>query len=84
MTRTDFFGISDLLKIIGFDFFGDIIADTDLKCYFISSHNFNKIPLFEKQMIKNYAMAREAIKLLSYEYSQKYKIDLDEYNNYYS
>ena len=55
LKRSDFFGESEILKIIGFDFFGDIIADTDLNCQFISKDNFNKIPLFEKQMIKNYA-----------------------------
>lgn len=42
------FGESDLLKIVGFDYFGDIIADSDeVQCLYISQQNFQKIPLFE-------------------------------------
>lgn len=84
LKRSDFFGESDILKIIGFDFFGDIITETPIVCYFISKDNFNKIPLYEQNMIKKYAESREVIKLLSYEYSQRYKIDIEEYNDYYS
>ncbi len=47
LKRSEFFGESDILKIIGFDFFGDVVAETDVKCYFISRDHFNKIPLFE-------------------------------------
>jgi hypothetical protein len=36
LSRSDFFGESDMLKTVGFDFFGDIIAESQVKCYFIS------------------------------------------------
>lgn len=42
------FGESDLLKMVGFDFFGDIIADSEeVQCLYISQQNFLKIPRFE-------------------------------------
>lgn len=42
------FGESDLLQLVGFDYFGDIVAESDVvECIYISSKNFGKIPLFE-------------------------------------
>jgi hypothetical protein len=36
------------LKVVGYEFFGDIIADSEeVECLFISLNDFYKIPLFE-------------------------------------
>lgn len=49
----DYFGESEMIRVIGFDFFGDIYADSDeVECFFISRENFSKIALFEIEKIK--------------------------------
>ena len=49
----DYFGESEMLRVIGFDFFGDIYADSDdVECFFISRENFKKIAIFEMMKIK--------------------------------
>ena len=41
LKKGDYFGESEIIRVIGFDFFGDIIADSDeVECMFISKYNF--------------------------------------------
>lgn len=76
----DCFGESDLLKIVGFDFFGDIIADSaEVQCLYISTQNFGKIPLFEQNNIRDYARQRRAISYLAYQYCEKYQLEYADY-----
>ena len=76
------FGESDLLKVVGFDYFGDIVAESDeVECLYISQQNFLKIPLFEQNNIRDYAKDRKAIRFLTYEYCKKYNIEFQEYSN---
>lgn len=81
----DFFGESEILKVVGFDFFGDIYAESDfVDCIFISLNDFHKIPLYEQTTVKEVAEKRQSIQFLGYQYSQKYRIDPQEYASYYS
>ena len=80
----DYFGESDILKSIGFEFFGDIYVESDdFECLFIAKDDFMKLPLFELMGIRDHATSRDVIKMLGYEYSTKYKIDSAEYDSYY-
>ena len=84
LKQGDFFGESDLLKNIGYTFYGDIVASSDdLECWFIPKKNFSKIPLYEQIHMKENAKCRRDILMLSFEYSRKYKIDIKEYASYY-
>lgn len=48
LKQGDYFGESDLLKSIGYQFFGEIVAASDdLECWFIPFKEFSRIPLFE-------------------------------------
>jgi len=63
----EFFGESEILKVIGYDYFGDIIAESEeVECMFISQDDLLKIPLYELVEIKNFAEKRQSLKLLSY------------------
>ena len=56
--------------MIGFEYFGDIIAKSEnVECMFISFLDFQKIPLFEQESIRDFANQRSAIKFLGYQYS---------------
>ena len=71
--------------MIGFEYFGDIIAKSEnVECMFISFLDFQKIPLFEQESIRDFANQRSAIKFLGYQYSSKYGIDPSEYQGYYT
>ena len=51
----EMFGESDILKIVGYDFFGDIIADSDeVECMYISTAHVKMIPQFELNHLKNF------------------------------
>ena len=53
LKKGDYFGESEIIRVIGFDFFGDIIAESDkVETLFISKSNFQKIALFEQMNIK--------------------------------
>lgn len=53
LKKGDYFGESEIIRVIGFDFFGDIIAESDkVETLFISKANFQKIALFEQMNIK--------------------------------
>ena len=82
----DFFGESDILKCIGYEYFGDVIVETkECECLFVTQEDFMKLPIFERMSIKEYSRKREALRLLAYEYSERYKeVDLAEYDHYYS
>jgi len=55
----EFFGESEILKVIGYDYFGDIIAESEeVECMFISQDDLLKIPLYELVEIKNFAEKR--------------------------
>ena len=59
----EIFGEADLLKIVGYEFFGDIIADSDdVECMFISTRDFREIPDFEKHTMKEFANQRLSIR----------------------
>lgn len=62
LNASEFFGESEIFKSVGFEFFGDIFADTDVEFMFIPQETFKKIPLFEQLVIKEYAERREVIK----------------------
>jgi hypothetical protein len=63
----EFFGESEILKVIGYDYFGDIIAESEeVECMFVSQDDLLKIPLYELVEIKNFAEKRQSLKLLSY------------------
>lgn len=48
LRRWDFFGECELLKVIGYTYFGEIIATSDeVRVLFISQANFKKIPVYE-------------------------------------
>ena len=48
LKQGDYFGESDLLKAVGYSFFGNIIADSDdLECWFIKMKDLSRIPAFE-------------------------------------
>ena len=48
LRRWDFFGESELLKVVGYSYFGDIVAVSDeVRILFISNANFKKIPVYE-------------------------------------
>jgi hypothetical protein len=80
----DYFGESDCLKVLGYTFYGEIVADSDdVECWFIPAGDFWKIPLFEQLTMKEVASSRRDILMLSFEYSRKYKIDIQEYSSYY-
>lgn len=67
MQGGEFFGESEILKVIGYDYFGDIIAESEeVECMFISQDDLLKIPLYELVEIKNFAEKRQSLKLLSY------------------
>ena len=73
LKQGDFFGESDLLKCIGYTFFGEIVADSDdVECWFIAADEFWKIPLFEQVHMKEKALGRRDILMLSFEYARKY------------
>ena len=59
MQGGEFFGESEILKVIGYDYFGDIIAESEeVECMFISQDDLLKIPLYELVEIKNFAEKR--------------------------
>jgi hypothetical protein len=63
----EFFGESEILKVIGYDYFGDIIAESEeVECMFVSQDDLLKIPFYELVEIKNFAEKRQSLKLLSY------------------
>lgn len=67
MQGGEFFGESEILKVIGYDYFGDIIAESEeVECMFISQDDLLKIPFYELVEIKNFAEKRQSLKLLSY------------------
>ena len=67
MQGGEFFGESEILKVIGYDYFGDIIAESEeVECMFVSQDDLLKIPLYELVEIKNFAEKRQSLKLLSY------------------
>ena len=48
LMQGDYFGESDPLKVVGYTFFGEIVADSDdLECWFIRKDQWRRIPLFE-------------------------------------
>lgn len=60
MRRWDFFGECELLKCIGYTYFGDVIAvsEKEVRTLFISKANFKKIPVYEQLVMKQYCQAR--------------------------
>ena len=59
MQGGEFFGESEILKVIGYDYFVDIIAESEeVECMFISQDDLLKIPLYELVEIKNFAEKR--------------------------
>lgn len=85
LKQGDFFGESDLLKCIGYQFFGEIAADSDdVECWYIPSDQFWKIPLFEQVHMKELSLKRRDILMLSFEYARRYKVDMKEYASYYA
>ena len=67
MQGGEFFGESEILKVIGYDYFGDIIAESEeVECMFVSQDDLLKIPFYELVEIKNFAEKRQSLKLLSY------------------
>lgn len=84
LKKGDYFGESEIIRVIGFDFFGDVVAESEtVECLFISKQNFQKIALFEQMNIKQHALKREVIHMLAYEYSRRYQIDLSEFDSFY-
>jgi hypothetical protein len=84
LRRWDFFGECDLLKVIGYTYFGDIVAVSDeVRTLFISNAKFKKIPVYEQLVMKQYCQARQDIAQLSYMFSTRFNIDIKEYSNYY-
>lgn len=61
LNHGDFFGDADLLHVVGYSFFGDIIATTDVELMYIPAAKFNKIPLFEQMEMKELAKKRQDI-----------------------
>ena len=81
----EIFGEADLLKIVGYEFFGDIIADCDdCQVMFISTRHFHEIPEFEKITMKEFAVERLSIRQLAYRYSERYKKPYSDFIHYYS
>ena len=59
LKQGDYFGESDILKVVGYNFFGEIVADSDdLECWFIPLKDMPRIPLFEQLQLKYEAQAR--------------------------
>lgn len=84
LTRWDFFGECDLLKVVGYTYFGDIVVTSDkVQVLFISTSAFKKIPVYEQFVMKQYCQARQDIAMLAYLYSTRYKIDIKEYTSFY-
>ena len=55
LRRWDFFGEIDMLKVVGYQYFGDIVVATDeVTCFYISAENFKKIPVYEQMQMKMY------------------------------
>lgn len=81
----EIFGEADQLKIVGYEFFGDIIAESDeCQCMFISTRHLREIPEFEKLTMKEFAEARLSIRQLAYRYSERYKKPYADFVHYYS
>jgi hypothetical protein len=73
-----------MLKTVDFCFFGDIIADSpEVRFMFMTAKEFMKIPKYERIIIKKYAEKRSEINMLGMQYSRKYGIDMQEYQNFY-
>jgi hypothetical protein len=55
LKRWDFFGECDLLKVVGYTYFGEIVAASpEVRVLFISNANFKKIPVYEQFVMKQY------------------------------
>ena len=84
LNQGDFFGESDLLKCVGYSFFGEIVADSDdVECWFIPQEKFAKIPLFEQMHMKTLAESRRDVVMLGFDYAKRYNIDMAEYQSYF-
>ena len=84
LRRWDFFGECDLLKVIGYTYFGDIVAISDeVRTLFISNANFKKIPVYEQLVMKQYCQARQDIAQLSYMFATRFNIDIREFSSFY-
>ena len=84
LRQGDFFGESDILKTVGYTFFGEIVADSDdFEVNFISADQFWKIPLFEQVFMKQHSKARKDIIMLTFNYVKRYSLDVKEYGSYF-
>ena len=53
LTNGDYFGETEILKCIGYEFFGDVYVESpEFECLYISTDDFLKLPLFELAQIR--------------------------------
>ena len=84
LKQGDFFGESDLLHTVGYTFFGDIIAESEVvEVLFIPSEKFSKIPLYEQVEMRRICQARKDLQMLIYSYCRKYPVTESDYASYY-
>ena len=81
ISRGDFFGEANTLKIPSFNYFGDVIANSEsLTCLFISNQDMQRIPIHEIEAMRNFSIKKtQALQNVA---SKKYGIPVEELNQY--
>ena len=79
--KNDIFGENDILRINGYQAYGDILSLNSVECIFLSKEWLNRIPFYELYNIKQFLATRIELKKLNYISSQRYKIEIDPIRN---
>ena len=66
LAHGDCFGESELIKSVDYTFFGDIIAEDDVECFFLPRNCFHKIPYYEQLIMRQSLMTRGDISMLAF------------------
>jgi hypothetical protein len=73
-----------MLRVIGYSYFGDIVAESDkVSILFVKGKQFKRVPYYEQRKMVEYCKSRNEVQMLVYTYCNKYGIDVKEYMNYH-
>jgi hypothetical protein len=69
-----------IILIKSINYFGDIVAETEFTCLFISGKDFQRIPLYELEKLRDYSIRRlDQIKFLA---NRKYGVSIEGLSEY--
>ena len=75
--KYDLFGENDMLRINGYQSFGDIITMNNVEWLFLSKQSISRIPFYEQFIIKQYLSNRSDLIKLNYTCSQRYGVHIE-------